>query len=106
MKRSETPRVDALVQIIEGGHEYAPRDALLALARQLERELAAAAVPLEPTELMVHAYRLALRKLIDSVPKAQRRWPQDAHGYVIPEREKAAARWKAMLEAARREARK
>lgn len=35
-----TPRTDALIQIVEGGIEYANRDDLIALARQLERELA------------------------------------------------------------------
>lgn len=59
--------------------------------------------PSEPTEFMIHAYRLALRQLISSTPPAKRRWVKDARGYRIPEREKATARWKAMLEAARRE---
>lgn len=35
----ETPRVDAIVQIIDGGMQYAPLDKLLPLARQLEQEL-------------------------------------------------------------------
>lgn len=37
-----TPRTDALVQVIEGGREYAPLDKLLPHARTLERELAEA----------------------------------------------------------------
>lgn len=39
MKPSQTPRVDALVQVIDGGSEYAPLPDLLRLARNLEREL-------------------------------------------------------------------
>lgn len=37
---SDTPRTNALVQIIEGGHEYCPQDKLLPFARKLEIELA------------------------------------------------------------------
>lgn len=57
----------------------------------------------EPSELMLHAYRTALRRLIDGTPLAKRRWQKDGRGYRIPEREKAAARLAAMIAAARRE---
>jgi hypothetical protein len=60
--------------------------------------------PAEVSELMLQAYRSALHVLISSTPKTSRRWPVDAKGYRIPEREKANARYKAMLEAAAIEA--
>ena len=56
--------------------------------------------PAEVSELMLQAYRTALHRLIHGTPKVQRRWPIDRKGYRISEREKASARYKAMLQAA------
>lgn len=53
------------------------------------------------TDAMYGAYRNAITNLINSTPVEERKkWKSDHNGYRIPEREKAEARWKAMLNAA------
>lgn len=60
-------------------------------------------VPEKATPEMVKAYGHGLRDLINSVPAAEReiRWkaPRKGKGYLIPETEKCAARYSAMLAA-------
>ncbi len=53
------------------------------------------------TPAMYLAYRSAIRKHIQSVPEDKRRlrWRKDKRGWVIPEKEKAAVRFRAMFKA-------
>lgn len=62
-----------------------------------------AVVPFDPTPDMIQAYRLALRNYIRGFTEAERaaRWGKPGkNGYRVPEWEKAAARYRAMIDAA------
>lgn len=61
-----------------------------------------ALVPLEPTEEQLIAYRQALSRYIRSIPveERDRRWIKKQYGFKIPEKEKAAVRYRAMILAA------
>ena len=61
-------------------------------------------VPETPTGEQITAYGRALKALINSVPHEHRnaRWPVRQHRYRIADREKATARYNAMLAAAPR----
>jgi hypothetical protein len=59
------------------------------------------AVPATPTVAMCAAYRNAMRDYINRLPpelrKARKAYPR---GYIVPEADKIAIRWRAMLAAA------
>ena len=69
---SGTPRTDALVQVIDGGHEYCPKDILLPHARQLERELLASQVELAKAQEQIARYA-----------EAEKGMPEEPHGLRI-----------------------
>lgn len=58
-------------------------------------------VPIEPTAAMIAAYRSAIRDYINRLPaelrKKRKTYPK---GYIVPEADKAAIRWRAMVNAA------
>lgn len=54
------------------------------------------------TDAMFAAYKGAIKALINSVPPEERakRWKKNGNGWRIPEREKAEARWRALMKPA------